>query len=596
MNMKSKQYSGLQKDLLVFACLILLGLIIYSNNYQVTWYFDDSHNIIANENIYAFTDPLKILLLPRGPALLSFALNYWVHGETLFGYHLFNNLIHVTASCVVYLLLKRVSDGSRIFAFVGALIFLSHPIQTQAVTYIVQRMASLAAMFAFFSLYCFVRGREALAEGLLFASPRHICWYLSMSVFCLLAIMTKQNTAFLPVGMYVFGRYFLDSIQGWSRQRSVTYLSPFVVLPFVIAGPVLIIPMLRGVPLHEITSMGAGISPVRYFVSEWKVLLVYIRLLFVPFGQTLDYAYPLVSELLSVTTLLCGSILLALLYVAYRMRRSAKYVSFAIVWFFLSLAIESSFIPLDLLFEHRLYVPMFGFAVICTWLIWQIPKENFRMIIVTLLIVVYSLLTFQRNSLWANPIAFNEDNLRKAPHNERIYLNLSRLYMEAKRYQEAEKLLKVGLSINPRDGKLYDNLGTLYDLRGEQERAIGVFKQGITAEPGYEKLYLNLAIVYEFRSEYLQAQGLLQKAVSINPKYSAAFYNLGVVYYKMGNKGRALESFRAALVHAPYDTDAMYNIATTAFETGNLELGRSTLLRLKQMDRIRAAELEMHFH
>lgn len=594
--MNLKRLSGLQYDLLAVACLTLLAFSIYGNTYHVTWYFDDIGNITLNGNVYAFANPLRTLLSPRGPAILSFALNYALHGESLPGYHLFNIITHVMVSAMVYLVLKRVTYGNRTLAFIGALVFVAHPIQTQAVTYIVQRMTSLAALFAFLCLYCFIRGRELLAtEGVSCLTLRHVFWYLAMFVSCVLAIMTKQNTAFLPLGLYVFGRYFLDENQGWSRRRSIAYLIPFIVLPFLVAYPILIVPMLRGVPLSEIASIGSTISPVRYFVSEWQVLLVYIRLLFVPLGQTLDYAYPLVSELVSITTVLCGSLIAILLYIAYRVRSSAGYVSFAIVWFFLTLMVESSFIPLDLLFEHRLYMPMFGFAVMFIWLIRLIPQERYRVILVSVLIALYSLLTVQRNTLWADPVAFNEDNLRKAPHNERMYVELSRLYIEQTRYAMAEDMLKKGLLINPRSAKLHDNLGVLYYLRGEQERAIEVLKRGITFNPDYGKLCINLAVVYSSRSEYNLAELWLRRAAIINPTDAAAHYNLGVVYYKMGNRERSVESFQSALAHAPYNTDVMLHLANTAFEAGNSELATSVLKRLQALDPAKAAELQQRF-
>lgn len=593
--MKLEQLSGRQKDLLAVTCLALLTFLIYGNTYNVTWHLDDFASIITNKNVYALADPLRTLLSPRGPALLSFALNYALHGESLPGYHLFNNGIHIMASAIVYLLLKRVTGGNRSWAFIGALVFATHPLQTQAVTYIVQRMAALAALFAFTCLYCYVRGRETLAGGKGYFSLQHVGWYLAMFIFCTLAILTKQNTAFLPFGLYVFGRYFLDTDHGWGRRRSITYLAPFMVLPILVAIPILIAPLLRGVPLSVIGATGGTASPLRYFVSEWQVLLLYIRLLFVPYGQMLDYGYPLVAVLVSATTILYGSLVAALMYAAYRVRHSARLVSFAIIWFFLSLAVESSFIPLDLVFEHRLYIPMFGFTATIIWLLEQVPRKRYGFTLATVLIAVYCLLTFQRNALWADSIALYEDNLRKQPLNERMYIELSRCYIETKQYRKAETLLKTGLTFKPRSAFLHDNLGTLYNLMGEKDRAVEIYKRGLVLAPDYEKLYINLAVVYSSRFEFPQAQELLLKALAINPSNAAAHANLGGVYYMMQNRERALESYRTALAYSPSNADIIFYLTITAFETGNSVLARSMLARLESLDAAKAAEIRRHF-
>lgn len=590
--MKFKTIHNHRFDLLAFTCLICLGFLVYSNNYQVPWYFDDFRNITENQAIFSLSDPLGTLFLSRGPALLSFALNYALHGESLPGYHLVNNVIHILVSIVVYLLLKRVTSGARYWALTGALVFLTHPLQTQAVTYIVQRMTSLSALFAFTCGYCFVRGREALADGAQTFSLRHATWYTAMLVFCALAVATKQNTAFLPIGLFVFGRYFVDMNHGWNRKRSIVYLAPFLIPPLFVAYSMIIVPLMHSVPLSEITSTeGSNISPLYYFVTQWQIVWIYLRLLFVPLGQTLDYGYPIVNEIFSLKTVLSGSGIVCLVYAAYRWKASLPQLSFAITWFFVSLAVESTFIPLDVLFEHRLYIPMFGFSVMFIWICRSIPWCTVRVGIPVIMMTIYCLLTLQRNTLWGDPIAFNEDNLRKAPHNERPNIELSKLYIERKRYPKAREKLMKALSINPRSEKAYDNLGTLYDLTGNPGKAVENYRTAIAINPGYLKPYVNLAVVYSSRGEYAIAEELLSKAVVVFPNDASLRYNLGVAQYHLNKRSKARDSFAKTLTLAPYDADALYNLALVQAELGAVIEARAFVPRMQAIDPARAVQL-----
>jgi len=592
--MNRKKFIEQYFDLCAAAIITIVCLLIYANNYAVPWYFDDYQNITGNRSVFTLSNPLHTLLTPRGPAILSFAINYALHGDLLFGYHLINNLIHVAASIVVYALLKRVTSGEKWWALAGALVFAAHPLQTQAVTYIVQRMTSLSALCAFSCIYCFVRARDVLADDHRILTLRHASWYVAMILFCALAVATKQNTAFLPFGLYLFGRYFLDKEQNWRRKESALYLSPFIIPPFVIAYTVLIAPLMRGVPLHQIAAAGK-ISPLHYFVTEWKVMWIYLRLLILPIGQTLDYNYPIVQQLISLQTVAAGGGILTLLATAFLLKERAQNVSFAICWFFAALAVESSFIPLDAVFEHRLYIPMFGFSVVIISAFRCLPWPTPRRCAVISLLVCYCLLTLQRNALWADPVAFSEDNLKKAPGNVRAYIELSRHYIEKQRYGEAEKLLLTAMGIHPNYGKIFDNLGTLYDMQGDKARAIEIYKRGIYVDPGYQKLYLNLAVVYESQMEFGVAESLLKQALKIHPGMATAHYNLGVVLYRMGRLNEALESFRTAVDNAPRDVDALYNLGLTAFETGNMKLARDSVNRLRSISPLRANALEMEF-
>lgn len=578
-----------RKDLLAALCITVLACLIYATTYHVPWYFDDGVNITANQMVHSLGESFAKIVSPRGPALLSFALNYAIHGESLFGYHLVNTLFHIVTTFLVYLILKRAVNR---WALAGALLFLSHPLQTQAVTYIVQRMTLLCALFLFLSLYSFIRARESLEAGDTIRTPRHVVWYLLMLVTAFLSIITKQNAAFLPVGLFLFDYFFISSVRGWSNRRRCIYLLPVVAPVAAVVAVYFFKPLVTGTSLTALSSFSAAISPGTYFVTELSVLWIYIRMLFLPYGQALDHGYPFADSYLTLQSGLAGVGLLLLMALAWRMRRTRPEISFAIAWFFASLAVESSFIPLDALFEHRLYVPMFGFALAVTAAIARIPSRGGRLWIIGVLILCYAVLSFQRNLLWVDPIAFYEDNLRKTPHNVRVHVELARCYMLAKRHTAAERLLNRAVELAPASADAFVYLGTLYDETGRQEDAIAAYKKAIAFQPSLVKAYVELAVVYSKRKEYAVAEELLRRVIATQKPTASAYYNLGVVLYMQKKNDAARDAFRSAVTLAPYDADALYNLGIVLAESGAYVEAETVVSRLAAFSASRGAELQ----
>ena len=159
---KTADNKTLRFDLTVIAGIVLLGSILYSNTLHVPWYMDDINNILDNQAVHSLGEAWQALFTSaRGFVNLTFAVNYALGGDNVVGFHVVNIAIHLLTSCLVFLLLKRVFRRNGLFAVGGALIFLAHPLQTQAVTYIVQRATGLAALFfSWPSIYTREPGRQ----------------------------------------------------------------------------------------------------------------------------------------------------------------------------------------------------------------------------------------------------------------------------------------------------------------------------------------------------------------------------------------------------------------------------------------------------
>lgn len=582
---------------LCMLALCLLGGGIYANSLRAPWYFDDFPWIVENPAIRNLGATLaNMSFVSRGVASLTFALNYRFGGLVPEGYHAFNIIIHVISSGVLLLILRRVFRENLLLPFAGALIFLAHPIQTQAVTYVIQRHASLCGLFWLFSLLFFIKARDALSAGNRFVSKRHLAYYLLSLGSAALAIGSKQNAAMIPVTLALFDRYFLSrGTGGWGRLAG--YLAPYLVAPVWLATLQVVQPLAAGGDLQEITGLdnpfvpNAKVSSWTYLLTQFEVLWLYLRLLFLPYGQTLDYAYPVAKGFGTLKTISAFSGLVALFVAAYLLRRRARLVSFGILWFFAAIAVEATVIPLDLVFEHRLYVPMIGFVLVVLALLSGVSNRKVQCIALVVMVGVYSGLTVERNALWSDKLAFYEDNLRKAPHNTRVYLELSKLYLERGQSGRAETVLKAGIRELPLYVAFHNNLGSLYEMEGNPELALQYYRRALEIDPAFDKAYTNLGVLHANQGRWAQAVEMYRRSLELKPGNARAHYNLGVALYRLDDRAGALTAFREAVALQPDDADALYNLGFVAAEVGDRQESNGALRALRRIDPVRAEQL-----
>ncbi|MBF0385969.1 MAG: hypothetical protein HQL27_08880, partial [Candidatus Omnitrophica bacterium] len=411
--------------------LIALAFLIYSNSFTGDFQYDDEIYVEKNYFIRSF-DKLGQLCVKSGwrgrtVSLVSFFLNYKIHRLDVFGYHLVNWLIHLFNGIVVYFLtalllsLPKLRDGpwakhKIILPFFAAAIFLSHPIQTQAVSYISQRQASLATLFYLFSILAYLKGK---------VSGRKIN-YLFCALSALLGMFTKEIVFTLPFALILTDFCFIDEKEG--RKISATKAIGLILL-------LLIVPLTFGLDLNNVildyrTFSGSHdddlITWDKYFYTQARVVLVYLRLLALPIHQTLDYDFPLSQSIFQANTFFSYIFLFFLLFLAVKKHKTNILFSFGVYWFFLTVSVESSIIPIHhVIFEHRVYLPFFGFAlVLCALASEYITSRKLLLVVFSLLTLVFSVLTFNRNKIWQDKVLLWTDCLKKSPQRYRPYLNL----------------------------------------------------------------------------------------------------------------------------------------------------------------------------
>lgn len=561
---------------LSIGCITLWGVVIYSNTLRVPFVFDDLVYIQDNPILREPLNFVRIIAFApsRWIAFFTFALNYYVGHWTTIGYHLVNLAIHVGAAICCYNLVLMTLKTPRLknrpvkhksaLALLAALIFLSHPVQTEAVTYVWQRVESLAALFYLLSLALYVKYRlHSEASTLLDSSSS----YVLSCVFAYACAMTKETAVTLPAVIIVYEVMFFEDFSKRAGQVMLRSL-PFLLLLIVVPVFAHMSPIVTKNLLYE--SPPAGI----YVLTQTRVIATYLRLLLWPVGQNLDYDFPLSESFLEPDVM--GSVLLIVLLaaIAILVRRSHPLIALGIIWFFVTLSPTSSVVSLpDVIFEHRLYLPLVGFAFVLTGIILVSGK---RAKIVTAAVIAAILLlstaTYRRNTIWQNELTLWQDTVAKSPHKARPRANLAISYINIEEYDRALTELAHAISLKPDYAAAHENAGVAYFHKKAYQPAIDAFETAIELAPNQPSAYYARGEAYRYLEENDLAIKDFQKALSINPSHLSARNNLGLMLAEEGKYLKAINEFETVLRFEPNHKEASFNLARTYTLSGQVNL------------------------
>jgi tetratricopeptide (TPR) repeat protein len=599
--------------------IALASLIAYSNTFVVPFQFDDKANIVENQiikDLGYFLDTEKAKkytgtneypdLKKRYIGHLTFALNYKVGGLDVRGYHITNVVIHILNGIMIYLLTmlifktpfmesSHLKNHSGFIALFSALLFVSHPAQTEAVTYIVQRLASLATSFYMLSLICYIRWRLQTTTR----SPesrvwkKYILYFLSLAS-AILAMKTKEIAFTLPLVIMLSEFLFFP---GNVRTRLLR-LMPLLLTMFII--PLTYVGLYSETDKSfeelmadaDLATKAQEMSRIDYLLTQFRVIVTYLRLLVLPFEQNLDYDYPVYDSFFVIPVLLSFLFLLAIFSFGIILFKrlwikdhSSRFIAFGIFWFFLALSVESSIIPLHVIFEHRLYLPSAGFftaIVTASFLLIEMPKNQKAKKAAAgafvLLSIVFISATIARNAVWQSKASLWEDVVSKSPENARGHNNLGNAYVLEGKVEKAIEHYLLALEAKPAIrptpryyAEIHYNIANSYKDTGLLDKAIEHYRKSLSTDFNNLDAFNNLGTVYFSKGMTQKAITYYQSALEIDPGYAIAHFNLGEAYYSKGWLDKAIEHYKTFLALRPDYLEAHYNIALAYKEKGLAE-------------------------
>tara|TARA_B110000046_G_scaffold106358_1_gene113777 strand:+ start:1052 stop:2836 length:1785 start_codon:yes stop_codon:yes gene_type:complete len=557
--------------MLHLAIILVLGTVIYSNSFDCTFHFDDIISIVNNDAIKDVSDINTIWKSNsrRFIAYLSLAINHHFGALNVWGYHFFNLMIHLTTSLLVYWLmfitLKTPNVKSLIpvkdhhwIALVVALIFVSHPLATQSVTYIIQRMASMVTLFYLFAIILYLKGR--LNQG---STSLSIGYFITALIAAIFALFTKENAFTIPLVI------LLVEISLFKRDKIVINFSkPRIILGCIVFLSFLLLLFSRvSSSFFQTIPPSFGhtytVTPWNYLLTQFSVIAKYIQLLCFPINLNFDYDYAISNSLIEPRTFLSLGFLLALVGLSIYLFKKQKLISFGIMWFFITISIESSFIPLaDLIFEHRTYLPSVGFFMILTvgiyQLVWQ-KNKKIALGLIFLIIGTNSFATYQRNKIWKNEGTLWNDVIAKSPDKARPYLCRGNYYKNLKRNKEALSDFTKSISLNPAYIEPYNNKSTTLYNEGLLTEALSYLNYAIENSPDYTEAYINKGIVLATQKKYSKALENFNRAIAIEPNNADIYINRGLTYLNMGDKNKSCLDISTAIKLKHPEAQAIYN-------------------------------------
>jgi protein O-mannosyl-transferase len=523
------RYSIIQISMIAMAVLA-----VYGHTLDVPFYLDDFSSIVENPLIYRQAglaelwqySPLRIL------TYLSLSWNYHFHQFQPVGYHLVNIILHFLTGLAVWGMLRaclRTPGGQGVslwLPLLAALLFVLHPLQTQAVTYIVQRATVLASLFYLLTILAYVQAR--LATGAVRWGWTGLGLGLALAAF-----LSKSHSASLPLALVAVEAVFFQApLKRLAQGVGLALVAVLLVwLGAALSIGYEVFSMKGWVELSRET---ADISRFDYLASQVQIIWRYIFLFIWPFDLHLDRDVALVTFAAPLSWLALAAHL-ALIGAAWYWR--SPWVLFALLFYYIAHSVESSILPIrDLMFEHRSYLPNVGLSVVLALLILRL---RWSAAVAVVLLLSLALLSWQRNDMWRDPVRLWTHNAALTPAKDRPWGILGKHLLVVGRVDEAAKALEYALALQRAQNKTENpldliNLVVAWRYLERTDEALALAQQALTQPmptSARAKLLVNQGNIYYSQNQFKHAEMLYRQALYTDDESLEARANLANVLY-----------------------------------------------------------------
>jgi tetratricopeptide (TPR) repeat protein len=597
--------------------IVLATWAAYSNSLHGPFILDDEYNILTNPSIRNLTDLPAVLSPPNHgetvtgrPLLnLSLAINFAISGSEVRGYHITNLVIHILGALLLFGILHRtflmpsMRDAWAVhatwLALVIALLWAVHPLQTESVTYIVQRAESLVGLFYLLTLYCVLRGaqladglKNGLTDGLTddhangfdgtktaknAVSPT--LWYVAAVAACLLGMASKEVMVSVPVVILLYDRAFMAGSfrEAW-RRRKTLYLA--LACTWVLLAWLIVQSHGRG----GSAGFGTEISSGAYLCTQFGAITHYLRLCVWPYPLVLDYGSVTAQNATEIVpyAFIVGGLGVGTVVALWRWPK----VGFLGVWFFAILAPSSSIVPVvtQTIAEHRMYLPLAAVMTSLTLLFFAGGRFLVRRGVFSqetlswcgacvAACVVFGLagMTFHRNQDYRNELAIWQDVVEKLPCHARALVNLGNALVRSQRPDEAIPYIERSLAIHENAVEAHVALGAAKAAAGRVHESIPHYQRALELNPKFAPACNNLGLALAHEGRWKEAAEWFERAADANPYDGDAYYHLGNAWLRLGQPEKGLAYLQKALELEPQKASIYNDIGSALARKGQID-------------------------
>ncbi len=564
----------------------LLTFLLYLPSLRAPFILDDLPKIIDNPEIRSLSQFKKSLdhSYPRiqrasnhnDPSrpltYFTYFLNYQLRGLKPGTYHLFNVLLHIATTILLFFLIRKISSSvfkipSETIPLLVAILFALHPVQASTVSYIFRRSDLLYAFFYLVSFYSFLPAVEKKSKLFLIFS-------LTSFIFSLLS---KQSAITLPLILIIFDFIFLSNRNLIELKERLNLHKPFWIILLLYLG-------WRYFYLGGLGDLEAldRIKTSLYILNQPYILMKYIQILIVPKSLCLDPLMIPATSFFEFKIWASWLVLMGLAVLAFSLSFirgwKSKVVQFSLLWFLIHLVPTSSFFSTTrLMVENRIYLAGIGFIVAFLSLFFVLfkldlklgffAKQNFMgSLLFISILILFSLLTWRRNVVYGNPVLLWKEVVKLYPHHTMAYSHLGLAYQTKKNYEKAIAAFDQALLLDPNLTESYYNKGNLYLDKESYDKALECYRKVMDLEPNFSRSYHNAALIYARRKQFGEAQVLYEKAIQLDPTSAEAYYNLGLLYHTQNRYNESLEYYLKSIQQNPKFIQAYYNMGAVYYQ------------------------------
>jgi tetratricopeptide (TPR) repeat protein len=563
--------------LLAGAIIAFSGIVAYINSLGAPFIFDDLDAIVANPTIHSLGAsflPTQDTSVSGRPILnFSLALNYALGHNNPSGYRAVNVLIHILAGLVLFGIIRRTlkrpllrtlyGNDSAALALALSLMWVLHPLQTESITYVIQRAESLMGLFYLLTLYCFIRGIE---HQELTQKKESSIWYTLSLIACYLGVGTKEVMVTAPFIVLCYDRTFASgSFKNSFIARSRWYLGLF--LSWIVLG--LLIASTGGNRGGSI-GFGIGVSWWQYALTQFKAITTYISLSLWPHPLIFARGAFWITNTLEIIP--HAVIVLGLFISTLIAFKKNSPLGFLGIWFFAILSPTSSIIPgtTQMIVEHRMYLPLIAILTLALLGLYTlVSKKTTAVFIVLCLPLGY--LTSLRNNVYLSSATLWQDTISHEPNNAFAQLNYGVELINQNKFEEAKKHIELSLKLEPNSVEALTNLGNIAIKTGNPEQAASYFNQALTLPQASSQTEIDVANSLLETGQYDIALTHYEKAISLKPQSPEAECNLGIALSRLGRVNEALPHFEKSIKNNPDFPPAHFNRANAYRRLGKFD-------------------------